>query len=141
MYIPPRFVIEDDDLDLLWRFTAYMELVVRHARIDYLRRQNKFRQNEVSMDQADIDEIASYDISVPLNNSGFDFENKKLGDEFTKLNDLRKKILTLIFVDRLSTEEIVDTLKCSADDVYMQKYKALKKLRDQLIEEGGGYGK
>ena len=135
MNITPRFVIEDDDLDLLWRFTAYMELLVSHAKIDYLRRQG-YKQKEVPYGQFIIDESAGYEDPLPDSPDEFEFTDEKLSDAFSKLNSLRRQILTLIFVDGLSAQEVADKLDCSVDYVYLQKHRTLKKLRDQLMEEG-----
>ena len=139
MNITPRFVIKDDDLDLLWRFTAYMELLVSHAKIDYLRRQ-RYKQREVPYGQLIMDESAGYEDPLPVSPDQFDFSEKKLADAFSKLNSLRRQILTLIFVEGLSAQEVADKLGCSVDHVYLQKHRTLKKLRDQLMEEGGFHG-
>ena len=139
MNISPQFVIEDDDLDLLWRFTSYMELLVSHAKIDYLRR-HKYMQKEVPMEQPDIDDVAGYEDPLPVSRGEFDFNEERLDSSFSKLNLLRRQILTLIFVEGLSAQQTADKLNCSVDYVYLQKHRALKALRDQLMEGGGKYG-
>jgi RNA polymerase sigma factor (sigma-70 family) len=137
MRILPRFTIEDDDLDLLRRFTVYMELVVTHARIDYSRRQDG-KEREVSLDQFPQDETAVYEDPLPVSGDKFDFEEDRLSKAFSELNLLRKRLLTFIFVDGLSAQETADRLGCSVDYVYLQKHRALKALRDQLIDERKG---
>jgi len=137
--ILPRFVIEDDDLDLLWRFTAWMEWVVPHAKIDYLRKQ-KHRQKEVPLEQSDMDEAAEYEDPLPFSSDEFQFEEERLAKAFSGLNLLRKQILTLTFVEDLPAQEVADRLGCSIDYVYLQKHRALKALRDQLMEGGGRRG-
>jgi RNA polymerase sigma factor (sigma-70 family) len=141
MDIPSRFVIEDDDLDLLRRFTAYMELVVSHARIDYLRRQN-YRNREVALERLPEEETGGYELPLLTNGGGneFDFEEGRLGAAFSRLNLLRQRILTLTFVEGLSAREVADKLNCSVDYVYLQKHRTLKKLRDQLMEGGDKRG-
>ena len=136
----PRFVIEDDDLDLLWRFTAYMELLVNHAKIDYLRKQG-YKQKELSFDQSGIEESAGYEDPLPISTDEFDFEEDKLAGAFSKLTLLRRQILTLTFVEGLSAQEVADKLNCSVDYVYLHKHRALKSLRDQLMEGGDKHGK
>lgn len=139
MEIIPRFVIEDDDLDLLWRFTAYMELLVSHAKIDYLRRQ-RYKQMEILAEQSDIDMAAKHDDPFPINKNEFEFEEDKLTEAFSKLTLLRRQILTLTFVEGLSALEVADKLNCSADYVYLQKHRALKALRDYLMDGSGRNG-
>ena len=139
MNIFPRFVIEDDDLDLLWRFTAYIKLLVIHAKIEYLRKQGHLKK-EIPSDRLIIDESVGYEDPLPISPDEFDFIEEKLADAFSKLNSLRRQILTLIFVEGLSAQEVADKLNCSVDYVYLQKHRALRKLRDQLMEEGDRCG-
>jgi DNA-directed RNA polymerase specialized sigma24 family protein len=137
MYISPLFTVEDDDLDLLRRFTAYMELVVTHARIDFFRRRDNKKQ-EISLDQLPPDEIPVCEDPLPVSEDGFDFEDDGLSNAFSKLNLLRKQLLTFIFVEGLFARETADRLGCTVDYVYLQKHRALKALRDQLMDERGG---
>ena len=139
MEFTPRFVIEDDDLDLLWRFTAYMELMVRHAKIDYLRRQTH-KQREIPTEQSNLDIVAEYDDPSPVSTDEFEFEEDKLAAAFSRLTLLRRQILTLTFVEGLSAQEVSDKLNCSIDYVYQQKHRALKALRDQLMDGGDRNG-
>ena len=139
MNITPRFAIEDDDLDLLWRFTAYMELLVSHARIDYLRRQG-YRHREIPMTQLAVDKSAGYEDPLPSSPDGFEFDEERLANAFSNLNSLRRQLLVLLFVEGLSAQEAADKLGCSVDYVYLQKHRTLKALRDQLMEEGGFHG-
>lgn len=131
MKILPRFTMEDDDLDLLWQFTAWMEQVVTHAATDYLRRQ-RYLKSEVSFEQSSLDAL-SYETPLPANKSDFDFAESKLANAFSNLNLLRRQILKLTFVDGLLAREAAERLNCSVDYVYLQKYRALKALRDQLM--------
>lgn len=139
MNIQPRFTIEDDDFDLLWRFTAYIKQTVYYARQEYLRKLD-YQMQESPFDQIP-EKLTSYDEPLPTNKDEFDLEEDKLSLVFSKLNLLRRRILTLMFVDGLSPQETADKLHCSVDYVYLQKHRALKALRDQLMEGGGEIGK
>ena len=136
MNIVPRFTIEDDDPVLLGRFTVWMERVVVHAAADYIRRQG-YRKREVLELPS---EEPSYEDPFPVSNDDFDFAEDKLAEAFLNLTLLRQRILTLVFVEGLPALEVADKLGCSVDYVYKQKHKALKKLRDQLMEGGDGRG-
>jgi RNA polymerase sigma factor (sigma-70 family) len=127
---------EDDAGELLWRFTAYIELAVKHARIDYLRKHNR-RNTEVSIELIPEHELGSYEDSMPTGgNSGFDFEDENIAAAFSRLSSLRRDILTLVFCEGLSAGETADRLGCSAEHVYLHKHRALKALRDQIINGG-----
>ena len=139
MDISPRYFIEDDDLDLLLRFTAYIELVISHARIDYLRRHDRHNR-ETSLEELHANEEPAYEDSYLSLSDDFGFEEDKLSKAFCRLNLLRRRILTLIFAEGLSAQETADRLNCSVDYVYLQKHRALKALRNQLMEGGGERG-
>ena len=141
---PPRFVIEYDDIALLRRFTAYMELIVTHAGIDYVRCQ-AFRKLEIALGLTVTNDNVDFD-EIPINShefdfDEFDFEEKRLADAFFQLSHLRKRIITLLYVEGLSPQETAERLNCSVDYVYKQKHRALKKLRDQLMNGGEKCGK
>ena len=138
MHIPPRFTIEDDDPDLLGRFTAWMERVVAHAAADYMRRQG-YRQREDPFDQIPPEDF-SYEEPLPASKDDFDFAEDKLAEAFSNLTLLRRRILTLTFLEDLPAREVADRLGCSVDYVYLQKHRALKTLRDQLMEGGDRRG-
>ncbi|MCL2343192.1 MAG: sigma-70 family RNA polymerase sigma factor [Firmicutes bacterium] len=137
MHIPPRFTIEDDDLILLWRFSDWIEQVVTHASTEYLRSQ-RFRKQEISLEEAPQEKL-SYEENLPA--MEFEFTDGRLSEAFDELKQLRQQILTFRYVDGLSSSEIADKLGCPVDTVYSQKSRALKKLRDQLIEEHKNHGK
>jgi RNA polymerase sigma factor (sigma-70 family) len=137
--ILPQFIIEDDDTDLLYRFTAYIRQVVIYARLEYLRKLD-YRKHERPLEEFPSWTFIHEDSPITSKND-FTFEEEKLSQAFSELNLLRQRILTLIYVKGLSAKETADKLGCSVDYVYLQKHRALKNLRDQLIGEGGGHGK
>jgi RNA polymerase sigma factor (sigma-70 family) len=113
-----------------------MEKVVSHAKIDYLRQQKSATKREPTEYLADYPEPSytpDFRIAPP---NEFDFEEGRLAESFAKLPLMRRKVLTLLFVEGLSAEEIADRLNCSRDYVYKAKLRALKTLRYLL--EGGG---
>lgn len=138
MNIHPKFHIIDDDPELLWKFTAYMEQVVKHARIDYLRRQ-KHQNHETALDPS-YEELLYYEDQIPSSKHEFDFLEDKLATAFSCLNLLRQQILTLIFVEGFSAMEAAEKLGCTVNYVYLQKHRALKSLRDQLMDGGCNCG-
>jgi len=138
MIIPPRFIIEDDDVDLLRTFTAWVSKVVNYARQEYLRTLDRIAI-EVPLDDAPV-ALLSYEDHLPISEDEFEFTEEKLSETFFGLSLLRRRILTYIYVDLLTPQEIADKLNCSADYVYLQKHRALKAMRDRLIrggEDGG----
>jgi RNA polymerase sigma factor (sigma-70 family) len=139
MKSPPRFVIEDDDIDLLRRFTAWIEHVVYYARLEYMRRFDH-AANEISLEEAP-ESAFVYEDPPLITKNQFEFEDASLSRSFSRLSLLRRRILILIFVEGLSAQDTADALGCSVDYVYKQKHMALKKLRDQLMDGGDIRGK
>ena len=137
MYRTPQFTFEDDDPALLGRFTAWMVDVVGHARIDFLRRQDRWK-NETAIDMVS-QSAGAYMDPLPSHTpkDEFDFVEDKLSVAFSRLTLMRRRVLTLIFVERLSAQEVAGRLNCSVKFVYNQKHEALKRLRDQLMEGRG----
>ena len=69
--------------------------------------------------------------------SGFDFEEEKLERAFQNLTGQRQRILTMLFVEEKTPEEIARQLGCSKQNVYKQRSQALRTLKN-LLEKGGG---
>ena len=131
MDILPSFIIEDDDPVLLGKLTVSMETAVYHSMVDYHRRQN-YRQHEVLQEPIQgTDE--GYELTLPVNAGEFNFEEERLAKAFSGLNLMRRRILTLVFVEGLTARETADRLNCSVDYVYVQKHRAIKTLKDKLL--------
>ena len=135
MNFQPKYVIEDDDMDLLRQFCAWIEVVVEHAAIDYDRRQNHRKMEVVTELPVPDRDVVTGDFTV-ITGGEFEIEEEKLSKEFSKLNLLRRRILTLSFEEGLSAEAIADRLHCQIGYVYKQKSLAIKFLRNRLM--GGG---
>ena len=131
MDVSSPFIMHFDDIDLLKRFTRYIEQVIVCARIDYYRRQD--RQKEVLLDELLSDSEQTENDSFQLSKNVFDFEIEQHKNAFNRLSSLRRRILTLIFIDGLSGQQIAERLSLTVEYVYLQKHRALKALRKQLI--------
>ena len=66
---------------------------------------------------------------------GFIFEEERLARAYRRLPLMKKRILTLLFVEQLEPAEIAARLHCSVQNVYNQKYRAIKALKEWLSEE------
>ena len=123
---------EDDHRN---RFTAYMQKVVYHAKVDYIR-QKKAQRTDTEVCVDDVTAL-SYEQDFRLtSDADFDFEEQRLANSFASLPLMRRQILKLLFVQGLTAMEVAEELGCSLDYVYSNKRRALQKLRDQM-QEGG----
>lgn len=118
---------------LRYRFTAWMKIVVKRAKIDYIRRLKK-RPKELSIDDKNLSHKLVYEPQIITNCNDFDFENKDLLRVFKGLSERRKQILILIFVKNLSPEDVAEKMGCSVQYVYNQQSLTLKQLRKRMEE-------
>lgn len=122
------------------RFTNWIEKLVKNAKIDYLRQQNKAEPEFVSIDELFEDEqlIGARDVVISEDKDSFDFQEERLAEAFYKLPLMKRKILELLFIECIKPEEIASRLNCSPQYVYNQKFLALKQLRKKLDKGGDG---
>ena len=124
------------DDDLRNQFTAFIQKVVYHAKVDYIRRktaQSK-KGNKPSLPEW---HDTSYEQNFRLApQNEFDFEEQRLADSFAALPLMRRQILTLLFAQGLTAMEVAEELGCSLDYVYSNKRRALQRLQEQLREGG-----
>jgi len=124
-----------NDGDLRNQFTAYMQKVVYHAKVDYIRRK-KAQQPKAEVSCAEVSDLAYEQDFRTVPETEFDFEERRLANSFETLPLIRRKILTLLFVQGLSAMEVAEEIGCSLDFVYTSKRRALQKLREQMQESG-----
>jgi len=131
----------DEDSELIGKFTSFMRILVKDARVDYFRRQ-KHWDKEVPLDSilntSDDIFMDSYNDNAE---DGFVFDNDLLSDLYSKLPLARRQILVLFFIDGYEPKEIAERLACSVKQVYDQKYITLKIIRDYFMKEGVNRGK
>lgn len=68
----------------------------------------------------------------------FVFEVEQLEQAFWELPEMRREVLRLMFVEKLTSTEVAEILHCSDAFVRVQKARAISKLREQLSEGSAG---
>jgi len=124
--------------DIRWLFTAYLDDIARHAKIDYIRRQ-RHKDYEIStgnMPEAPVSLDEQIRQSI-LSSDKLLIEDPALEDAFLALSKTRQSILSYTFVQNLTPQEISAILNCQVEYVYKQKHLALQQLR-KLLDKGGG---
>ena len=121
---------KDQNEKLRAEFTSWLTSLLQRARIDYFRRKER-EVKTVSLDDVKETEIAVTDRYAFLE-SAFEFEEERLARAFFSLPIQRQQILTMLYVDELSPEEIARILNCSVDYVYKTKSRSLNALRKML---------
>ena len=118
------------------KFTSWMKIVVKRAKIDYIRRLNR-HSNEISIEDEQLTDKLIYE---PENESEascskFEFENDRLSSVFMKLTRKRRQILELLFVNKMDPEEIAVELQCTLQHVYNLRSLAIRELKSKLDKE------
>ena len=123
--------------ELRARFTAWLDTLLRRARLNYLERECD--EEHDSLDALDEDQLpASEDVYLQalFLDDPFGFTEERLAKAFSELPLMRQQILKLLFVDEMKPRDIAKLLNCSSQYVSNQKQKGLKHLRRTIL--GGG---
>ena len=127
----------EQENDVRNRFTAWMQLVVKRARIDYIR-SLKRRKNEIALNEEFFEDKLIYEPKDECLESvdGFAFANEKLMAALYSLPKKRREILELLFIHNLTSEEIAEKQNCTVQNIYNQRSLALKELKEKMKEGG-----
>ena len=125
--------------ELRARFTAWLDTLIRRAKLDYLRKYH------IPIEIISLEELREENMPISedvwmrkmlFEEDDFCFEEERLAKAYAELPLLRKQILKLMYVDELEVKEIARLLNCSAQYVSNQKQKGLKHLRKCMTEGG-----
>lgn len=64
----------------------------------------------------------------------FEFEEERLATAFAQLPDIRQQVLKYTFIDEMNTTEISELLGCRPEYVRIIRHRAIKRLRQLLLE-------
>ena len=116
---------ESEKDELRARFTGWLEVTLYRAKLNYLKRQERERNTlyvgvlpEELLVEEDLEQKWVHRLTEQ---KGFDFEQEKLEKAFQSLTQQRQRILTLLFVEEKTPEEIAGQLGCSKQNVYKQR--------------------
>ena len=118
------------------RFTMWLNTTLIHARQRFLEK-NTQRLILIPLDEALAESLADSNdcfMRVESSQEAFDFEEEKLAQAFSALPLMRREVLRLLFVEKLTPGEIAAKLHCSMNYVHKQKSRALQKLRAALTD-------
>ena len=123
---------DSDDL-LRYRFTAWINILLKRAKSRYILQQKR------SVETYPIDllpeELFYYEYDFEPISNDFVFENEKLLKAYKALGVRWRKVLILLFIEEKTTQEIVEELGISREQVWKIRSLALKRLREALENE------
>ena len=117
------------------QFTVWLEKLIVRAKLDYIRRNRQYLE-VVSIDELTDEALAVCDEPVMEKQKDFEFDDARMEKAFFELTPLRRKILTMLFVEEMTPEEVAAELGCSVDAVYNNRSRALKKLKEAIRKDG-----
>ena len=134
---------QQDTDELRAEFTAWLETLIRRAKLNYLRKQNisidiVYLEDLMKEEEPSVDEDWAAQLLLP--HDDFHFKEEKLASAYAELPLMRKQILKMLFVDDLKMVEIAEKLNCSSEYVWKNKQRAIAFLRKRLTEAGDGDG-
>lgn len=139
---PPDSDCEDKD-ELRARFTVWLERILYRAKLKYINK-NSSKLTTMSLEELQtellVDPVDQF-AHVERSHTDFDFEEEKLAAAFYELPLMRREVLRLLFAEQKTPEEISHQLHCSVNYVYLQKSRALRKLRADLEKGGNKHNK
>ena len=131
---------ESERDELRAKFTAWLETVVKRAKLDYVRKLSR------QPDFISIDEIPESFLVTESSEdewlrrfrepTPYDFEEERRAKAFMELPLKRRRVMELLLFEDISEAEIAKRLNCSIQYVRNQRCIALKKLRSRLLEGG-----
>lgn len=118
------------------KFTEWVKVVVKRAKIDYIRRLNR-HSNEISIDDEQLTNKLIYEPikETEAADSDFAFNNERLFAIFKKMAPKRRQVLEMLFVHNMTPEEISVELQCTLQHVYNLRSLAIKELKNKLDNE------
>lgn len=123
---------KDDNNSLRYRFTAWVEHVLKNAKLTYLRKEAK-RIQTISLDEVDLD-LLFYEINFDQVEDFF-FCDEKVYNAYKELSCMRKRVLRLFFIKEMTISEISEEMKIPCSYASNLKYYALKKLKENIEKE------
>ena len=126
---------ESERDELRARFTGWLEVTLYRAKLNYLKKQDRER-NTLYVGMLPGELLVEKWVHRLTEQNEFDFEQENLEKAFQSLTQQRRRILTLLFVEEKTPEEIAGQLGCSKQNVYKQRSQALAVLRN-MLEKGG----
>ena len=112
-------------------YTAYIGRVAGYARQEYLRTLRQ-RPQDISLEELPEETLALVEDRYFPNE--FELAEERLSQAVNELPLLRRRVLTMLFVEQLTAPEIAEKLGCSVGYVYNEKHRTLQKIR--YIMEG-----
>ena len=122
------YILNKDEENLL-------KLIIKHARIDYFRNNNRYFDTE-DIDEIEIEDkanlksdmIKNYESGIQVNELEKIFTEKNMFKIAKTLTYNEKLVLFLYYVEGKKDREIAEVLSCDKNTVYMRRFRTIEKI-------------
>lgn len=122
--------------ELRGRFTKWMQVLAYRTRRKYLAACVN-RADKISLEDIPEEFLGVDDLPIVLTGEeSFEFEGEALEKAFACLPEKKRQVLICLFAMEQSPEEAAEKLGCTVQNIYNQKFLAVKSIRNSL--KGGG---
>ena len=130
--------IFDDDAALRYKFTAFLEVTITNAKIDYIRIYVRKYSKEAVVAAITESAASKSDFSEAMAFEEQGFDNEALDTAFGQLPDRMKRVMTCFYLYGMDADEIALVYGYKKSYVYKLKQEALKRLRFAMRQAGLG---
>ena len=123
--------------NVIGRFTNWVDTIARRAKYLYIETESKYISH-ICIDE--VPQLAFRTEQVEITciftarNDKFEFEAEWLAKAFDELGKTHKRFLTLLYIENKTPHEAVAILGCTVENVYNQRSKAFKIIKENKKE-------
>ncbi|MCL2301387.1 MAG: sigma-70 family RNA polymerase sigma factor [Firmicutes bacterium] len=110
-------------------YTTYIGRVAGYARQEYLRTLLQ-QHREIPLEELSEETLGLVEDRYFPNE--FELAEERLSRAVNELPLLRRRVLSMLFVEQLTAPEVAEKLGCSVNYVYNEKHRTLRKIRDMM---------
>lgn len=121
-----------DDSVIRRQFTKYVEKILFHSKVDYVRMVSRYKSREVLMDELP-ENLVVQEASAQENPY-----SERLDTAISMLPERKKKLLICFYVHGMEVTEIASLFGYKVSYVYKLKHEILSTLRAALLDQNGG---
>ena len=122
---------DSDDNVIRRQFTKYVEKILFHSKVDYIRMISRYKSREVLMDELPED-LVVHEASAQENPY-----SERLDTAISMLPERKKKLLICFYVHGMEVTEIASLFGYKVSYVYKLKHEILSTLRAALLDRNG----
>ena len=127
-----KTITDCDDSILRRKFTKYVEKMLFHSKVDYVRMVSRYKNREVLMNEL------PEDLVVQEGSAQENPYSERLDTAISMLPERKKKLLICFYVHGMGVTEIASLFGYKVSYVYKLKHETISALREALLDQNEG---